>query len=686
MARIPAGEGLGNAVARPALQNELQAPRGAFGGGGAIEEAGATVSAIGDAAAREQARADREAKMLRDAADRATASGKLLDAQDLLTQAHDEVSTGVATGTIDKTKAAEEWQRRAADVTASVAVGVPAAHAQDFGNGVKRASMKLGRALELTVAKRDRQDVTAGIGTTLEYAARLYAKDPAAARQVAGDTLAQLGPFSDLSPDQLQKLGQNWKEAATFTTAYSGINGARGDAKALQAWDKKLGTDEFADMDPQKKAQLLGASQGYQTHLEQQALARAQRGEIAAQRRERESSSAFSLLGDWARAGKAADPVANQALIAKLTPEHSAAYRAIAADVPARTAAAMLPLDAQQGQIDQLMQRRNTAGTSQGLEHEIARRQQVLGEARRDYEADPLRAAAERNVIDAVQPLDLSKGFDAPALALGMLQRVEQAKVVASRTGKPVSPLLREEAFKMGDMLGLLLPKQRSEAIAALSRAMPPEQSAALARQLDGKDKALALAIASGATATSEGRYTSEIILRGDAAKKDGTSTKGEKVPGVKASQWKANIAAQLADVFPGQTVTDNAVEGALLIAHGMAAEQGGDLSERNLRTAVNLAVGGSVVEHNGRKVALPPNVEIGALETRLKMITPDEVAQLAGGATVRAGGVDVPIAEFAKKLPGAELQFAGPGRYMVIVNGRPVLGAAGRPVFIPLQ
>ena len=42
--------------------------------------------------------------------------------------------------------------------------------------------------------------------------------------------------------------------------------------------------------------------------------------------------------------------------------------------------------------------------------------------------------------------------------------------------------------------------------------------------------------------------------------------------------------------------------------------------------------------------------------------------------------------ADFAASVPGQELIYAGPGRYAVIVKGRPVTNAGGRPIFIEVR
>ena len=60
----------------------------------------------------------------------------------------------------------------------------------------------------------------------------------------------------------------------------------------------------------------------------------------------------------------------------------------------------------------------------------------------------------------------------------------------------------------------------------------------------------MALAFAFSGSQTTEAGTMSELLLRGQQAKLDGTSTKGEKQPDLKPAQWSAHIAAELDGVF----------------------------------------------------------------------------------------------------------------------------------------
>lgn len=686
MGRIAAGTDLGESVARPTRFNETAVPRAAFGVPDSAIRVGQQMELEGMRTEREAAhaaevaarQAERERQQERDAAERATAAARQGVMRDRLADLVGEIDAGVQDGTIGKDRAAAEWQERSRLVIEDGLPEVPERLRELVRVDVSARAEGMQSRIGDAVRKRDRSDTLAGINQTLEHSQRLAMDNPAEGRAIMEAALA-LGPQAGLAPDQVQKIRQGWIEGTAYTRHFGAVQGARLDNKALGKAEAAISAD--GDLDPQRRAQLLAQVEGFRANNEARALRAAQRAEIEAARRQRESDSAFGILSGWVLAGKAVNEQASAGLLKKLTPEAAAAYKAMAAEIPARTAAAMLPLDQQQAQLDALIARRNASGTSQGLEQEIKRREQVLAESRRDYQADPLRAAAERGVIDAVAPLDLTS---IDGLAAGVAVRVQQAREVATRTREPVSPFTARESDQLAEMLRALPVRDRSMRIAQLASVLPPEQAQALAKQIDPKDRALGLQFAYGSAQTTSDRLVSELIGRGAAAKKDGTSTKGEKEPDVKAAKWRAAAAADLDGVFPSDQAAGQFRDAAELIMHGIAAEQGGRLTRDDMDRAMRLALGGSLVEHNGRKIPLPAGIDSDALEKRLRTMTPGEID--APGGMVRAGGMAIPVADFVSKLPGQQLMPVAPGRYVPLVGGRPVVNAAGRLVTVGVR
>jgi hypothetical protein len=659
--------------------------------GRAIAGVGAVAGQIGEDMQRER-RAVEEAKQ------RADAGLALAKTTNALQDAHDEVARGVSDGSVAADKAEELLKQRIGLIRQNGLEPLNDKQRRLIADNLETSSGSLQRSMAAGVFKRYQSDIAASIDQFGEQAQRDAVR---VGPKWAADKYAAFvdfnGAAAGLSEVQRQKLKQTFTERAhaDHFTALGEQAWEAGDAAALKALRAKVRGEEGAAIDPARRTQLQHQLFGYEQHIEAQRKAEADRAahkaEMAAAKREREANQAYTIASDLAREGKMLDPAAAKPLLDKMagTP-YAAAYAERVKAVVANAAVATLPLEVQRQRLDALKAKRNKDGTSPGLEHEIEASERIYASADREYQADPLRAASERRVpgVETIAPLD-STSIDTMILSIG--PRVEQAGIVATRTGSQVSPLTSDEARRMKVELDALPPQQRSAKVAALAARVGPQAAQGLAAQLDKDDRALALAFGAGSVATTSGRYVSELILKGSQAKKDGTSTKNEKEPGVKSAQWEARVATVLNGMYPGQTLTDRTREAAVFIAHGMAAEQMGALSDRDLERAVGFAVGGRVTEHNGRRIPLPSRVSDSALERRLQSVTSDQIKAQAGGDTVRAGGVAVPVDEFVRRLPGAQLMYAtggerSPWRYMVIVGGRPVTNDKGAPILVGVE
>jgi hypothetical protein len=629
--------------------------------------------------ARQADREIAEAVRARAVANKGQATDRLAYGRETIDALEVQFGEDIQSGVIPKETALEKFREGAAKFIDKLD-GVPEEHVAgvkaDLQNRVLRNETRVGRH----VTKRDRSDTLASLDSTLEHAQRLAVTDPTAAAAMAKTALTELGPHSGLMPDQIAKRGQQWVEKTAYTNAYTSVMVAKDNNGALKKAEQAILTNQ--NLDPQKRAELL-------TNIAAFSSANIQRAEAAAARAQRQSDAhlkraeaEFNVVQGLADKGGMIDPnyIASVASKVAGTP-YAAGIKALTEQAVVTGGLARQPLDVQRDELRKVDADIAKNGRSPALDSRRTQIEKVLRASETDAQRDGIAAYAERAGGDPGK-IDTSSP---QTIAASIKGRVAYAQEAGRWAKAPVSPLYDAEANQLREGLSRLPPREFSAAVAMLSSSMPAEQAQALARQLDPKDKGLALAFASGATGTSNGRYTSELIRAGVQALKDGTSTKGEKTPGVRAATWKANVAAQVNGLFPNQSLTDNVVEAAHFIAHGMASEKGGDLSSRDLELAVGLAVGGKVAEINGRKVALPAGIDEDAVERRLRSITPAEIQQQAG-ATVRAGGAEVSVADFAKKLPGAELMFASRGKYMVMVQGRPVLGTNNRPVLIDVK
>lgn len=688
MATIPMGN-FGQSVARPAPMPTI--PRGDAIGQAVDRTGQIAFNVVTDMAqqqtrlqlqdAAEQKRKDEEAQH---AAIRAQTITALTGTKDKLADLHDQITQGVLDGSVPKDKAETEFASRSAKVLEGIGGDLPEAQRGIVLAELNGDAARLGNSVRKAVTQRDRQDVTSGISQTLEYLQRQYRADPAKATQQAMDLVDQLGPHSTLNPEQLAKLKQSWKEGTQYTAGYELVSAGRADRKMLDAAEKTI-TTGLPDIDPQKRATLLDRIAAYRLHLDQKAELAAARAQREAERRLKLAEAEFNTFQVMADKGTILDPAyIDRALTATSGTPYQSGVRALAQQAKDMGGLAAQPVQQQQMLLDQVNALIAQRGRSPELDKRKEQIEKVLRGSQQDLDRDGLRAGLERGVITDLKPLDPSGGI--PGLMQQLQARVPLAQRVSMWAGRQVSPMTDEEAAQLKHQLDALPAKERSGMVATLAQAIGPQAAQGLAVQMDKKDKGMALAFAFSGSQTTEGRFTSELLLKGQQAKLDGTSTKGEKQPDLKPAQWSAHIAAELDGVFPVQTLTDQTREAAVLIAHGIASEQGGRLSTKDLDRAVRLAVGGSVVEHNGRKVLLPAGVDEDMLAKRLRSISAEELAKQAPEGQVRAGGVPMPVADFVKTLPGQQLMYAAPGKYVVIVSGRPVLNAKGQPIIVGVQ
>jgi hypothetical protein len=402
----------------------------------------------------------------------------------------------------------------------------------------------------------------------------------------------------------------------------------------------------------------------------------AHKAEMAAAKREREATTAYTILSDWARNGVAADPAASAPLLKKIagTP-YGDAYAKLAEGIPKRTAAAMQPLTVQQAQIDALKTERGAKGTSPALEHEITEREQILTAARKDYENDPLRAGAERGLLPSVAPLNMAS---LDTIVAGLPERVAQADSLRPAVGKHVPPLTPEEAGKVGDMLDALPPTQRSQRIAQITAAAGPGQASAIAAQIDKKNRGLALEFAVATFQTSQGRYTGEIIARARQALKEKTVREDTTVE----TNLRKQLSEALGDAIGGKARED-VLDAARLISLGKEAE-GERISPAG---AVGLAIGGSIIEHNGKRIPVDSTMDGGRFKEALRSYPLASIMEQApSGYVFLPGGRPMGAPEFLSVLPDAELEPAGQGRYKVRAGGSLVMNEKRQPIIVEVR
>ena len=259
-------------------------------------------------------------------------------------------------------------------------------------------------------------------------------------------------------------------------------------------------------------------------------------------------------------------------------------------------------------------------------------------------------------------------------------QRAPQLANVDAAAGATVSPLHPAEAEQFGALLRQLPPDQAASALTTMGAALGTQpRIAAVANQLHDKDSTLALAMGFAGLQTNTGRLTAELVLRGDAAIRDGTA----KAQSFDEKDARAQASAEIGDAYLNQQVKDAMVDASVKIAAARAAlGQGYDIQK-----SVNVATGG-MIKHGaaGGIVPLPYGVSQDDFEQRISSITAATLAPQAPGGQVFAGRTPIPLATFASTLKDATLQHAGQGRYVVKTGTTFVTNAAGAPIVLTVK
>lgn len=658
MATIPLGN-FGGVV--PAPQQAVGTPAAATGATQA-RALGELAQTAGNIATQQMAAQTRLEEKQRDVQERTAAatrrSTKMADMRDARVALADDVATGKLP--LDEAEAA--YKERMAGVLEGAGDGL----APDLAGSVL-VSLQEEESAGLTqfrgVMKQRRHENNRGtLLQGLEAGERLAATDWTKAK---ADTFALLdvaGPEAGYGPDDLVKMKQAWAERVAGAHATAVVGQARTLADIKKA-RQTLASDQFADLDPMKREQIGAMLEGRETNLlQRQALAE----ERAARKAEAHLNRAHAVF-EASRARVDAgipdsDEQVTQTAQALTGTPYLQSYTALQQQARQNGGLAAQPIPTQRAHLDALYAKRAQVGQSEALNKQIDSAEKMLAASEKDVAEDGLRAYVRRTPGQELPKIDVSS-VDGLTRSIG--QRLALSQEAQAWARQPVSPLTSDEAQAVAGMLKVLPAPQRATALATISQQIGPQASAGLAKQIDPKDRALALALAYGAQQTSRGRPTAELILRGQQA----LTNKEIKTANLEAAEtgWRAQITKDLGDAFLNEDQAKAVRDAAVLITAGKAAEQGG----ADTREALRLAVDGDVQEVNGRKTVVPFGMDDGDVEDRLRKVTPTELQRQAPNGKVFVGKQEVPVAALVQALPDAQVVYMRKGRYGVLQGGR---------------
>lgn len=172
-------------------------------------------------------------------------------------------------------------------------------------------------------------------------------------------------------------------------------------------------------------------------------------------------------------------------------------------------------------------------------------------------------------------------------------------------------------------------------------------------------------------------RPVSTLIIKGQQALKDKTGKDESNIP----DKIRAKAAESLGDALSGRARED-VLDAASFIYLGMQAEGQSASYDR----AVSLAVGGPLIEHNGRKLPAYPGMTTDMMRDKLRAMKPPALAQQLPDGKVYAGSKAVDTTEFLTGLPDSTLEPAGLGRYFVRSGAGLATNSQGKPITIEVR
>lgn len=672
MARIPLGN-FGNVIAQPAPAVRVTSAAFDNGGSGAQK--------LGDDVLRISASIADEERQKADALTRARLTNSALDREMAVDNIGREIEQDIAAGKLHYNDAATAYKKRVGDLQTPDLNGVDPVTAENFSRSVKRLDFKGEKHIEGIVGKARQGDMRAqadGILDKLGKQAGLPGTDMAT-------ITAQIDGMDEIGRAAYgaawDKRKQDWKDNSWDARLNQQAMAVRNDVGGINALQKQITEGEYADkLDSNRRNMLVARLDGYKTSLIQRSEAANARAAREEERRLKKAEAEFNTFQGLADKGTILAPeyVERTLQMTAGTP-YQQGVSAIMQQAQANGGIARQPIRQQQAELDRVDAQIAKTGRTPELDKRREQLQKVLNGSQTDLKENGLRAGLERGVIADMAPLDVSTP---EAIAGSMAKRLEQAESVSQWAGKAVSPLDAREAEQIKGMLDALPAKQRSVAVSTIAQSAGPRYAGAIAEQLDKQDRALSLAFATAGSQTTSNRYTSELILKGATAIKDGTAMKDDK----KVTGWKASIATEVDGAFANEKVSQGVKDAAYYIAAGLAQENGGNLGSADIKRAIRLAVGGDIVERNGKKLPIPAGMDADDFEKRLKAVPKTDILQQAPGGKVRVAGVEMSAEDFAASLPGQDLAVVGQGRYVVMVKGRPVVNTNGQPVVIGVR
>lgn len=667
--KIPLGD-QGYRVAQAGPQ--VQAPEGAFGGlqARALIQQGQQVSEIGQQIQQQQEQLDR-----------AKAATSLANLNNDLTDIHDQVNRDVESGALSADDAAFTYTARAKEAKDSRLEGLSASARSAIDANFTGTNGRMLRSIEGTVLKRKQTDTMATLNAYGEAAQRRAVRDLPGAMADYDAMVDNVGPSAGLDSAQIGKAKQAFREGAVYNFGNNLLAGAAqtGNVEVVNKAIDWLQGPEAEPMDPTRRTALLTKAYGYKNGIQASNVRAQEKADREALARENAGTDAFNQAYDlWAQGRYFSTEYIGQVSTVVAGTSSEKLFQELVKSQAQMAGWSSMPLPKQQAELERMRAAGSTLGVGvspieQKTYEQLDKSYTASAAA---YKANPWQAAQERGVIEDAPQINLATVQDAQQIITRRMAQIGQVEVAA---GRRISPLQPEEAQQIGKLIRALPPDQQAGALASFGESLGnSDRVADLARQMAEKDKTIGLAMAYANSKTTSGRYTSELLLRGERALKDGTA----KVDQAKETGWRAEIAKEVGDATLNQDVRQQWIDSAFLIQASFAADGDGV----DIKRAVNLATGGLRQQRDGTKVPRPYGMSDDTFTQRIATIGASDLAAQAPGGNVFSGKTAIPLDRFIQQLPQSSLVHAGQGKYAIRAGQGFVTNSAGQRITIDLN
>lgn len=660
--RIPMGN-MGNAIAAPEQQAK-------FSGRDPIGQAlGGLAQSIGGAVETMQ-QAELQKQRSQAAMTAATLSNDLHDI-------HDQIGRDVTEGKLPAEQAVPEFESRMGKLKGERTKDLTNDQRMVIDEHLVKPAGALQRNLNGIAIARTQSETGANIMGIGEQLGRAAQRDLNGSIEQYKTVVDTMGPSAGWSPEQIAKQKQAFVEQSTYNFHDSALEGAAqtGKLDLVTSVREQIQGDAGEPLDPARRTALITKAYGIENGIKASTIRDQERQLREQEAKENKAFDAFKEADNMVQDGRymSTEFISNLSTVTAGT-KMAPVVQELVKSQAKYAGFASYPVAQQKAEIERLRAQGSTQGVGSSPDQEkyIARLQSIADATEKGYTENPWKTAQEHGVIKRAPEIALT---DMSTTMTVLQARMGQIGGIEAAAGRKVSPLQPQEAEQIGRLVKSMPPDQQSAALASFGKMIGDgDRLADFARQIDSKDRVLATAMMVGDLQTTQGRYTAELIIKGNRALKD----KSIMVDNAKETGWKGAIAKEIGDAFPNQEVRDRTIEAAYLVQAGFASEGGGEDVKRAIRL-----VSGPIVERNGVKIPVPRGMEESDFDKRIRSVTPATLSGQAPGGQVFVGKTAVQLADFVKTIPDAKLVSAGPGKYNVRAGMGLVVNAKGQRITI---